>query len=374
MLHALALRIMALPALALRALAFCLLLAPAAVHSRDVVVATYDAGMSFSGPGIMLQHLTKADDPQVEAGVAVIAHLNADVLLLTYFDYDYDGVALTALQTRLRALGLEYPEALALRPNTGVPTWLDLNHDGQLSGPRDAQAYGRFAGQAGMAILSRFPIDRDHILDLTGFLWKDLPQADLPPDLAPEAALLQRLSTSGHYVVPLTYDAGKTLTLLVWSATPPVFDGPEDRNGRRNADETSLWLHLLRGTLPSSATSAYPVPAAPFVLMGQPNLDPYDGDGKPQAMLDLLAAPFVQDPQPRGTSGRIDPEHTGDPALDTALLGKSDVGLRLDMILPSAGITVAEAFVMWPPSADPFAATLGLASRHRPVWVRLTLP
>jgi hypothetical protein len=329
-------------------------------------LATWDTGFSRSGPGLMLQHLQKADDPQIEAGIAVLSRLNADIVVLTDMDYDYDGAALAALQLRLKTLG--YADALALRPNTGIPTGLDLNHDGALGGPRDAQAYGRFAGQAGMAILSRYPLDRAGLRDFSALLWKDLPGADLPPDLTPEVALLQRLSTAGHYEVPVTYAPGKTLRLLVWAATPPVFDGPEDRNGRRNADEAALWLHLLNGALPE------PPPAGPFVLVGEPNLDPQDGAGKPETLRALLALPILQDPQPRGTSGRHDPGHKGDAALDTALLGKSAVGLRLDMILPSQGITVAGSGVLWPPDSDPFAATLAAASRHRPVWVSLTLP
>ncbi|MBI1169786.1 endonuclease/exonuclease/phosphatase family protein [bacterium] len=330
--------------------------------------------MSQSGPGLLLQHLTRKDLPAVEAGVAVIGKLDADVLLLTGFDYDYDGSALAALQDRLRGQGLDYPYALALRPNTGVPTGLDLNHDGALNGPRDAQAYGRFAGQAGMALLSRLPIDRAGIRDFTGLLWANLPGADLPPDLTPEARALQRLSTSGHYEIPLTYAPGKTLRLLVWAATPPVFDGPEDRNGRRNADETALWLHLLQGDLPQVPASAgpYPPPQAPFVVMGEANLDPQDGEGKTGPLRALLS--LLQDPAPRGTSGHTDAHHKGDPALDTAYFAKSHMGLRLDYILPSKDIGVTAASVMWPPDSDPFAATLATASRHYPASASLTLP
>ncbi len=359
-----------------RLIAVFLLCLPGLVRAQGVLVATYDAAMSQSGPGLLLQHLTKADDPPVEAAVQVIAHLNADVLLLTGFDYDFGGLALTALRDRLRKLGLDYPEALALRPNTGIPTGLDLDHDGAVNGPRDAQAYGRFAGKAGMVLLARYPIDVAGIRDFTTLLWKDLPGADLPPDLTPEAKAVQRLSTSGAYEIPLTYAPGKTLRLLVWAATPPVFDGPEDRNGRRNADETALWLHLLSGDLPQilPASGVYAPPQAPFALMGEPNLDPNDGQGKPDSLHALLGLPGLQDPEPLGTSGRTDPGQSGDPALDTALLPKSGIGLRLDMILPSADIKVTEAGIMWPPDSYPLAATLATASSHRPVWARLTLP
>ena len=288
------------------------------------------------------------------------------MLVLLGVDYDYAGNALSVLRARLSAAGLAYPYALALRPNTGVPTGRDLNHDGQLSGARDAQGFGRFPGEAGIAVLSKFPLDTAHLRDFSGFLWKDLPQADLPPDMTPQARATQRLATTGFYDLPVTIGA-TTLHLLIWAATPPIYDGPEDRNGRRNADETAFWSDLLAGRLP------YPPPPKPFVLIGQPNLDPSDGSGKPAALRALLADPEIQDPKPLGAPGRSDPGQKGDPALDTARL-KNGTGLRLDMILPSAGLRVTAAGVLWPAPTDPLAKTLAAASSHAPVWVTLALP
>ncbi len=361
----------------LAAVVICLSVAlwPGLAAAFDLTVATFSTRFSHSGPGLLLQHLQKADDGQVEQEITAIVALKADVLLLTNFDYDYDGLALSALQGRLRDRGLIYADALGLRPNTGIPTWLDLNHDGALSGPRDAQAYGRFAGQAGMAILSRYPIDRARIRDFTALLWKDLPAADLPPDMTPDARLLQRLSNAGHYEVPVIYAPDKTLRLLVWSATPPLFDGPEDRNGRRNADETALWLHLLNGTLPKIApeTGVYAPPEAPFVILGQANLDPVDGSGRPQALRALLESPLLQDPAPRGPASHSDAGQQGDPALDTAAL-KSGASLRLDYLLPSRTLTVQTAGVLWPLHRPPLADGEVASTQHFPVWARLTLP
>lgn len=345
---------------------------PSLALAFDLTLATFTTQFSHSGPGLLLQHLQKGDEPQVEQDIAAILAMRADVVVLTSFDFDYDGLALAALQKRLADKGLVYADSLGLQPNTGIPTWLDLNHDGALSGPRDAQAYGRFAGQAGMAILSRYPLDRDHIRDFTALLWKDLPDANLPPDMTDDARLLQRLSTSGHYEVPVIYAKGKALRLLVWSATPPVFDGPEDRNGRRNADETALWLHLLDGTLPKIApeTGSYAPPTPPFVILGQGNLDPLDGSGLPQTLRALLNNPLLQDPEPRGIVGRIDNGQRGDPALDTTLL-KSGTGLRLDYLLPSRKIVVQSSAVLWPAQKPPMAEPV---TQHFPVWARLTLP
>ena len=333
--------------------------------AEAVRIATYNPELTRYGPGLLLQAIRKRDDPQVQSVVAVLARLQADVVVLTGIDYDFGQAAVTALAADIREAGLDYPYLLALRPNTGVPTGLDMDGNGSLGEARDAQGFGRFAGAAGMAVLSRYPIGEPR--NFSGLLWRDLPGADLPPDMSAAAREVQLLSTSGHYEVPVKVGA-KDLRLLVWYATPPVFDGPEDRNGRRNKDEAALWLRLLEGGLP------WPAPQAPFVLLGQSNLDPFDGDGLHQGVTALLTHPALQDPKPKGAALRTDAGQAGDPALDTAFYAKGVGGLRVDLVLPSAGLTVLGAGVMWPPDSDPFAASLATASRHRPVWADIDLP
>lgn len=329
-------------------------------------IATWNTDLSRDGPGLLVDAIDRGKDPQVEAALAVLAALDADVLLLTSVDYDHDLVALGLLADRLARAGHPYPYRFALRPNTGLQTGLDLDGDGRTGEPEDAQGWGLFSGQAGMAVLSRLPIDQAGVRDFSTFLWADLPGNLIPPGTAPEIAAIQRLSTTGHWEVPLTTASGQTLRLLAWHATPPVFDGEEDRNGRRNHDEATFWLQLLHGALPMAA------PQPPFVLLGDANLDPADGDGLQDGIEALLADPALQDPTPKGSHGRKEPKQTGDPALDTALYDFG--GLRVDLVLPSADLTVTAAGVLWPPDSDPLAATLALASRHRPVWVEITLP
>ena len=298
--------------------------------------------------------------------VAVLARLDADVVVLTGIDYDFGQAAITALQADLRSAGADYPHVLALRPNTGVQTGLDLDGNGKTGEARDAQGFGRFAGSAGMAVLSRFPLGEPR--DFSGLLWRDLPGADLPPDLSGAAREVQLLSTSGHYEVPVTYADGKVLRLLIWYATPPVFDGPEDRNGRRNQDEAAVWLRLLDGSLP------WPAPQSPFVVLGQSNLDPVDGDGLHAGIEALLTHPALQDLRPKGQDTHSDPGQSGDPRLDTAFYDKGLGGLRVDVLLPQSGLQVTASGVLWPPDQDAFAAILAAASRHRPVWADLVLP
>lgn len=296
-----------------------------------------------------------------------------DILVLTAFDYDADQVALAAFRDRLTAAGVDYPHLFSRLPNTGMATGLDMNGDGRTGGPRDGQGYGRFAGQAGLALLSRFPVDAAGVRDFSALLWRDLPGAVLPqvdgePFPSPQAQAVQRLSSTAHWLVPVLAPGG-AVDLLVWSATPPVFDGAEDMNGLRNRDELRLWTRLLDGDLG-------PVPGRRFVIAGNANLDPFDGDGLRDAMADFLADPRLRDPVPvsRGAQAAAVPGQRGPPERATAIW--DGVGaLRVSYVLPSAAWEVVGSGVFWPAPDDPQAALAGAdglaAGPHRLVWVDL---
>lgn len=321
-------------------------------------IAAYHAELSREGPGLLLRDILKGD-PQSTAAAQVIAAADPDILVLLGIDYDLDGLALTAFADRLAAFGSPYPYRFSLRPNTGWATGLDLDGDGRLGGPGDAQGFGRFAGEGGMAVLSRLPIDTALARDFSAMLWRDLPGAQLPDGMTVETKAVQRLSSTAHWEVPVTLPDGQSLRLLAWHGAPPVFDGPEDRNGRRNTDETAFWLRLLEGTLP------FPPPEQPFVILGDANLDTTRDEGRPDALRALLANPALQDPRPSGSQGLATVDFT---ARDGPGL------IRVDYVLPSAKLRVADAGVLWPGPDDPFAATVAAASRHRLVWVDLDLP
>jgi len=343
-----------------------LALLPALGQAETLRVATWNSDLSRNGPGLLADALSRGKDPQIAAAIATLVALDADVIVLTSVDYDRGLIALTLLADQLAQAGALYPHRFALRPNTGLQTGLDLDGDGRMGEADDAQGWGQFSGQSGMAILSRLPIDEGAVQDYSSFLWADLPGSLIPPDTAPEVAAILRLSTTGHWQVPLITASGGRLTLLAYHATPPVFDGPEDRNGRRNHDESAFWALLL------NSETVFPPPVAPFIVLGDANLDPADGDGLPGGITSLLTHPQLQDPLPKGTHGRAEPAQKGDPALDTALYDFG--GLRVDYVIPSADLTVTGAGVLWPPETDPLSETLATASRHSPVWIDITLP
>jgi hypothetical protein len=303
----------------------------------------------------MLRDILSGDDPQVAATLAVIAAGGADIVLLQDIDWDAGGATLDALAAALAAAGAEYPHRLALRPNTGVPTGLDLDGDGRSWRARDAQGYGRFTGQGGMALLSRHPLGP--VRDFTGFLWADLPGSSAP-DVLPAAALpVLRLATVGAWDVVVEAPGGP-LHILALHAGTPVFDGPEDRNGLRNADELGFWRHYLDGWAPTGP----PFVADRFALVGTLNLDPDRGEGRREALVALLTHPRLQDPVPSRPDGATATADWPEPAPGD---------LRVDYILPAAGLRVTGAGVLWPGGEDgPLPlSTAAAASDHRLVWV-----
>jgi hypothetical protein len=314
---------------------------------------------------LLLRDIQRDEDPNIAAIISVIQTIDPDILLLTDFDYDADHLALGAFA---QALG-GYTHTFTTEPNTGQATGLDLDENGYLGDARDAMAYGRFAGDGGMAILSRFSIGK--VTDLSATLWRDVPGATLPiHSQAEQVYAIQRLSNGGHWIVPVTTPDGP-LSLLAFSASPPVFDGPEDRNGLRNRDELRMWNLVLDGY--AGETPAH------FVIAGNANLDPVDGDGYAEDMAAFLADPRLQDPQPasEGAMRAADPDHLGNPAHDTADWPDTRPGnLRVSYVLPAATWTVIGAGVFWPAPDDPLIAILGddglLAGPHRLVWADIT--
>lgn len=323
----------------------------------------------------MVRDIAKGKDEQLLALRQVVAEVSPDILFLQNVDYDHGLAGLTALQGWLADGDVDYPYIFAAPPNAGLPTGLDMDGDGRLGEAEDAHGYGSFYGQSGMALLSRYPIETGAVRDFSAMLWADLPGALLPvnedgtpyPTAQAQAAL--RLATVGQWVVPVTVGE-QTVTLLGFHAGPPVFDGPEDRNGKRNHDELMFWQQYMDGL-------HGPVPEDRFVLLGAANLDPVDGEGYHEAIQALLDDPRLQDTAPRRPEGPMQdsPGQSGDPALDTVAWPSPDPGhRRVDYVLPSADWTVVASGIYWPAVGDPMAEVAEVASRHRIVWVDVALP
>ncbi len=337
-------------------------------------VATFNTELSRKSPGILLKDILSGRAPQVIAVTHTIRQIDPDILLLQGVDYDLDNAAVQALASALRGQGIVYPYVFSNQPNTGMRTGFDLNADGKSYGPEDAQGFGWFPGQGGMALFSKFPLKGEKIQDHSTYLWKDLPGRVLPTadgTLFGGAAVfnIQRLNSVASWQIPI--DVGSnTLTILATHAAPPVFDGPEDRNGLRNRDQLRFWRLLIDGEIPDLQA-----PEPPFILMGDLNMDPDDGQGHKDAVRALLSHPALQDtaPQSPGAVMAQDPDHRGNPGLDTVDWPEGAPGnLRVDYVLPSSGLNVEHSGVFWPENAA--ETFVGRASRHRLVWVDIALP
>ncbi len=251
--------------------------------AQDLRVALWHAPLTRDGPGLLLRDLVRKD-----AGVVFLAKAlsdaNADIIVLTRFDYDATGATLRAFADLVDG-GHAFVQPL--RSNAGIPTAFDMDGDGRLGEAEDAQAFGRYPGQEALAVLSRFPIDTEGLRSLNDILWRDLPDALVTAD---DIGLdVQRLSSGGHWIVPVILPdtgAGASVSLLIGHAGPPVFDGPDDRNGRRNRDELRLWERIINDE------------TGPFVFMVNTNLDPDRGDGYRDAMGQFLLNQRLVDPLP----------------------------------------------------------------------------
>ena len=186
----------------------------------------------------------------------VVQRVRPDVLLVNEFDPLNNDAANPGPEDLFRdnflevsqngAPPIEYPYAFIAPSNTGVPSGMDLdNSGGAPGGPNDAFGFGFFPGQFGLVVYSRYPIDFDYVRTFQLFKWKDMPGNLIPtPFYSPDEVEILRLSSKSHWDVPIRI-GGKTVHFLVSHPTPPVFDGAEDRNGRRNLDEIRFWADYV---------------------------------------------------------------------------------------------------------------------------------
>lgn len=359
--------------------------------SREVVrVATFNIWELSRQKLDQLDDAGLGDHPQLRRAAEVIQRVRPRILLLNEIDFDPDVRHAELFVERYLRVSqggqkpIDYPYIFAAPVNTGLPTGLDLNRDGKSDGPDDAYGFGRYPGQYGMALLSQLPIDIGGVRSFRLLPWQQMPghlipdgQDGRPAWYEPATVAELRLSSKSHWDVPVQIGDG-VLHILASHPTPPVFDGEEDRNGRRNFDEIRLWADYLSGGdaasyLVDDAGVGGGLPAdASFVILGDLNADRFGDQGAPYgrpAIDQLLVHPRVQDVEPRG-GGVLAEEraYAGPKALRTSPYG------RLDYVLPSRDLDVQDAGVFWPEPDDPLYALISgseRASDHALVWVNL---
>lgn len=393
--------------------------------------ATFNASLNRSAAGALAADLAQpyavaptAAREQAATVAEIIQRTRPDVLLVN--EFDFDPLALTRFQDNYLSVShngsepINYPYRYSAPSNTGVASGFDLNNfGGTVTTPGapgygdDAFGFGAFPGQFGMAVYSKYPIVTDKIRTFQMFKWKDMPGALLPDDPATAAPAdwyspaeldVFRLSSKSHWDLPIRV-RHKTVHFLVSHPTPPVFDGAEDRNGRRNHDEIRLWADYVR---PGKAGYIYDdagkrgglKPGSLFVIAGDQNSDPLDGDSVPGSAQLLLDNPRINTKVTPSSAGAVEAAtlqgganltHKSDPKYDTADFSDSAPGnLRADYVLPSKPLRIRASGVFWPLTTDPLFRLTGAfdltrlddfggangfpSSDHRLVWVNVRVP
>lgn len=363
-------------------------------------IATFNASLNRNTAGQLVSDLSDDQQQQPRQVAAILQHVAPDILLLNEFDYDEKGQAASLFvdnflnQPQYGQTAIQYTHRFHQAVNTGVPTGIDLDGNERRDDPQDAYGFGRFPGQYGMLVLSKYPIQRDASRTFQRFLWKDLKDAPLPrkedgkPYYSSDAIERLRLSSKSHWDVPVRVP-GLTLHILASHPTPPVFDGPEDRNGLRNQAEIRFWHDYIstdtqrqdalyddagkRGGLPTDAS---------FVIMGDLNSDPHDGDSRHDAITKLLSDPRINSqftPSSRGAvsaakqQGQVNREHQGESQHDTADFFDGGSGnLRVDYVLPSGDLDVVASGVFWPEPGELGSEWIA-CSDHRLVWIDIRI-
>lgn len=387
-----------------------------AASGADVRFATYNLSLNRPAQGMLREHLASpgVDDVyrrQARNVAEVIQRAQPDVVLINEFDYDPEAARLFAENflavSQNGAPAQDYPYRFIAPSNTGIASGFDLNNNGVIdttpgdnSYGDDSLGFGWFPGQYGMVVYSKYPIDLESVRTFQLFKWRDMPGNLMPvPFYSPEEQAILRLSSKSHWDVPI--DVGeKTVHFLVSHPTPPVFDGPEDRNGRRNHDEIRFWADYVT---PAKSSYIYDdegqrdglKPGESFVIAGDQNSDPLDGDSIPGAIQQLTEHPLVNTQVTPASAGAVEATalqgganltHRSDPRFDTADFSDAAPGnLHADYVLPRKNLKIADAGVFWPVLADPLSRLTGVfdpqwlpvggfpTSDHRLVWVDLAV-
>jgi hypothetical protein len=389
-------------------LALAVVPAGAQASPEPVRFATFNASLNRNFAGQLVDDLFTTTNAQAKTVAEIIQRTRPDVLLINEFDFVEGGQAADLFQDNYLSVSqggadpIDYPYHFVAPSNTGIPSGFDLNNNGVIGGPDDAFGFGFFPGQFGMAVFSKYPIDYDSVRTFQLFLWKDMPGALLPDDVITtepadwysEAELeVFRLSSKSHWDVPIQIGA-RQVHFLVSHPTPPVFDGPEDRNGKRNHDEIRFWADYVTPG-PASAyiydddgVSGGLEPGSMFVIAGDQNSDPLDGDSIPGSIQQLTEHPLVNTqvtPDSEGAAeasalqGGANLTHQSDPRFDTADFADGTPGnLRADYVLPRVNLRIQDAGVFWPTQSDPLSGLTGVfpfpSSDHRLVWVDVDVP
>ena len=373
---------------------------------------------------------------QIRNVAAVIQTERPAVLMMGEFNNDgigenqdaINGFRLNYLAVPQNGLGTTSDEKKMLEPiqfaytenfstNTGLLSEFDLDRNGTVALPGDAWGYGNYHGQYAFGLLSQYPIDTDNIRTFQDFKWKDMPgetnpvitvcdnpDKPIPDGLAcgdewytAEAWAQKPLSSKNHVDAPIlipTANGEKVVHLLLSHPTPPVFDYVTENNKLLNSAEIKFWSDYV-----SNADYIYDDAGvkgglgldASFVVMGDLNADPENGDGFLESIQDLmnhervnvLATDGVYAPNSLGSTECVALGDCGDSIYPDRIT--STFGLRVDHAIPSNDLNIIDSGVFWPATFEEGRLLMNdsrvgkwgngkdISSDHRLVWIEAEL-
>ena len=329
--------------------------------------ATFNASLNRINAGDLVRDLSTPDNAQAAAIAETIQRVDPDVVLVNEFDYVEGGRAAELFRDNYLevahngAAPVDYPYYYVAPVEHRRRRAASTSTTTASSARRRRRLRLRATSPASTA-WSSTPSTRsptDDVRTFQHFLWKDMPGALLPDDPATPAKAdwyspaeldVFRLSSKSHWDVPIKVPGRKPVHFLVSHPTPPTFDGPEDRNGTRNHDEIRFWADYVSGGRGASyiyddaGETGGLGRGQDFVIAGDQNADPFDGDSVDRAIQQLLDHPRIQDPHPTSAGaveatqrdGGANLTHRGPAAEDTADFADTTPGnLRADYVLPS---------------------------------------
>lgn len=395
--------------------------------------------------GYIDKTLTEAEEKtalkviQIRNVAAIIQNQRPAVLMVSEFNNDGLGLNNTAIsgfkanylsisQSLNSIDGTELQEPIHFpyfgnfSTNTGLNSGFDLDNDGSTDGPGDAWGFGNYHGQYAFGLLSQYPIDTENTHTFQKFKWKDMPgQTNVPVNCKPDnnsswcqspfwysdaAWSEMRLSSKNHVDVPIKVaknGTAHTIHLLMSHPTPPVFDKGEEApyNVARNAAEVNFWVDYISGKNyfydDNNVNVTFQLDKNEhFVIMGDLNADPENGDGDLTSIKALMTHENVNH---LVTTGSYAPSSNGAPeCLANGECGKQSIdstpypevitstfGLSVDHVVPSAQLNVVDSGVFWPASNEAgyllmndkrigkYGNGKDVSSDHRMVWIDIEL-
>jgi len=366
-------------------------------YATDTIrVATFNVSMDATnytakGEPIKSDALVKAltsNTQQIKNIAEIIQRVRPDIILLNEFDFVPKEQGIDYFKTHYLAVSqnkqkaIDYPYSYIAPVNTGLATEFDLDNDGKKSKVMgDAQGFGFFEGHYGMAILSKYPIDFDKIRTLQTFKYKDMPNAKMP--LMPKTGenwynakewQALRLSSKSFWDVPVVID-NKAVHILASHPTPPVFDGEEDRNGKRNHDEIRLIADYVANAeylYDDNGNKGGLDAQSRFVILGDLNAAPEGDKARLETTDQLLKNPLINAqfvPKSAGAKQQYE--------LAYAQHFTANWQARVDYVLPSTyGLDIKEGGVFWPVESNEQYRLIkdrSASSDHRLVWLDLVI-